>query len=434
MHRILVATAAAVSAIAVLVPASARAGLMQMPVYAAETFDPESPYSATAVGTNDAVLVFRGLTLSDVKAKLDDGWDVFAHFLGENSADITGFTRIASLFQIKYWPSADAPQKIVGQFSKRAYSSAWYVKSVGVEFTEGDGGVYVRAIGAQQTQTNTLPETVNHIALDQETGTASISAASSKYVTTGSPAANYQYYLLTGVQLAKFVPSDESVLAFEDTTLSDLEDAQFTASLGGWNSMYSSTKASNYSAASHGFAMTGCNATTTESGVLVEMQCLKDSTLYCVPVLFTQSGDDVYARALAALYTTGQSLGYQFANGDGTYNGTDYASVATNYNSHYLGVYGITARGTSYETADASAGAYITTSADTLVWEGLTLDTLKTIFDGGKHRIGAFFGGSAIGAHHNCEGGAYNPAYSYDDDSALTNISSSSSSRTARPA
>lgn len=422
LHKIIGATAGVVCAM--LSMSAHAAGLLEMPVYAAEAFDPAFPASATAVGTDDAVLVFRGLTLKDVHAKLEDGWEVFAYFRGENS-ETDNAVKIVPMCLPKYWPSADAPAKIYAQFNKLIQTGSgsnrkYYVKGFGVVFTERDDGVYVRSIGAANVQktSSTDPTTCDYTTLDSSTGEATFSTDGNKTVTTDSSKASANIYFLSGVQLAKFVPPGESIVAFENTSIAELAGATLACSLGGRND-------NHYSAndASHGCIMTGENTTMTEDGLRVEFQYKASSALYCVVALFTDSGSDVHVKTLAALHASGQDSGYSFVNSDGTFNGTAFASVATGYFGQHLGIYGVKAALPTFETASESAGRYIVTNETTLVWSGLTLSSLKSMIDSGSYRIGAKFNGGSIGNYADCEGAAFNPAYAFDEDTgSLTNI------------
>ena len=420
LTRTMAAIAMATVAICVKSAASA-AGLYEMPVYADGTFDPASPTSATAVGTNSAVLVFHGLTLSDVKAKLGDGYEIFAYFLGENSNANAEAKKVVPMCQIEYWPSEENPTKIYGQFNKLIKSSSrYYVKGFGVVLTEADDGVYAQAVGAANTQQaiNTNPTEIDYLTVDSSTGEATFSTGGDKTITTTASSAGANVYFLSGVQMAAFVPAESSILAFEGLTVAELAQAtSITCSLGGRNSNHYSA-----SAASHGYIMTGYNLTTTDDGLRVEFQYKDGTTLYCVVALFTAGDSGVNVKALKALSTTGQDAGYAFANSDGTYNGTAYDSVATGYYGQYLGIYGIKATLPSYETAADSVGKYIVTNETTLVWSGMTLERLKSLVESGNYRIGALFNGGAIGNYADCEGAACNPTYDYDENNTLTNI------------
>lgn len=95
--------------VAAALPSWAGAARYAQPVWSMGNYNPVSPTNVTAT-TSSTKLAFKGLTLAQLKAKLDDGYDLFAFMIGGHVAN----KHLVSLYNIKYYPSADSVQKIFG--------------------------------------------------------------------------------------------------------------------------------------------------------------------------------------------------------------------------------------------------------------------------------------------------------------------------------
>lgn len=116
-------------------------------------FHPEDPQSSLVLVTTSPCLAFKGMTLAELKAKLDDGYELFAQMFGKN-INAQG-KMLASFYNAKPYPSAGAIQKIFGDFCIANNET----KAVCVEFTDGVDGVYVKALQTLYANTGTAVTT-----------------------------------------------------------------------------------------------------------------------------------------------------------------------------------------------------------------------------------------------------------------------------------
>ena len=364
--------AVAAVCVAAAMPAWAGAARYAQPVWSMGNYNPVSPTNVTAT-TSSTKLAFKGLTLAQLKAKLDDGYDMFAFMFGGHVGD----NHFVPLYNIKYYPSADSPQKIFGDFCIIKNET----KAVCVEFTDGEDGVYVTALKALYANRGTAVATdFMNVAAD---GTVTYKNYKSfMNLATSWSATSYG---AGNLHLAKFVPSGSPMLVWPGVTIDEIKDYAISGSMGG-------------SSLPHGYVCNEYNrrAVTNETtGVVtemtVELQAIQGAYNKCVVVRLTDGADGVCAQAVAARNAANEPLGYLFSNGDGTYNGAS-AAITAGYGQADYGVYGLTATKPVYvKEVDT-----VFPSSSTLVWEGATLEGIKNCYFGCRF-TGAWIGTGSEG-------------------------------------
>ena len=99
--------------VAAALPSWAGAARYAQPVWSMGNFNPEDPQGSLIAVTASPRLAFKGLTLVQVKAKLDDGYELSAQMFGGH---LNGKGTIVSLYNIRYYPSAGPIEKIFCNF------------------------------------------------------------------------------------------------------------------------------------------------------------------------------------------------------------------------------------------------------------------------------------------------------------------------------
>ena len=209
---------AAAICVAAATPAWAGAARYAQPVWSMGNYNPVSPTNVTAT-TSSTKLAFKGLTLAQLKAKLDDGYDMFAFMFGGHVAN----KHLVPLFNIKYYPSADSVQKIFGDFCIIDNET----KAVCVEFTDGEDGVYVKALKALYANKGTADTTdFMNVAAD-----GTVTYKNYKALMTLSTTWSATSYGAGNLQLAKFVPSDSPMLVWPGVTIDEIKDYAISGSM-----------------------------------------------------------------------------------------------------------------------------------------------------------------------------------------------------------
>ena len=387
------AVSAAAICVAAALPSWAGAARYAQPVWSMGNFNPEDPQGSLIAVTASPRLAFKGLTLAQVKAKLDEGYELSAQMFGGH---LNGKGTIVSLYNIRYYPSADSIENIFGNF---CIVDGGLPKAVCVEFTDGEDGVYVKALKALYALNGAVTTDFMNVAAD-----GTVTYKNYKQFMNLATSWSATSYGAGNLQLAKFIPSGSPLLVFPGATLDEIKDYGFTGYMGG-------------AEIPHGFECAAYNKRVmlddggSATNIVVEMQRIHDGNNKCVVVQLTNGEGGVYAKGVAALYAANEELGYEFANGDGTYNGTG-VSVATGYGQADYGVYGLTAQKKGvYSTSSSIIGK--TTAA--LVWPDITLDDIKDCW------LACRFTGTSI-VNKGCDSVGCNRNITYDDNGSATNI------------
>ena len=324
------AAIAAAICVAAALPSWAADGRLVSPVYSMGLFDPSTPTSSTPI-LQAPRLAFKGITLDDLKAMVDEGYSLF------------GCGTLGGFYNLQSYPQSGPVEKIVGDFSAIPRSgTSGAEQAVCVEFTNGEGGVYVvstkRLYKNSRTSAGFAFVTLNASGVATYAGELRNNKLHEVDLATSNTAAGYG---VCGVQCGKFVPAAAPSLVWPGATLNSLKSAAFSGFFGG-------------AAVPRGLATTGYNTKVTADGsgnvteIQTEYQVLDGDKIRCVVVKFTDGTGGIYAQAVASLYDDSSvGLGYAFTNADGTYNGTA-ADIATDYTqdsttSTRQGVYGLTA-------------------------------------------------------------------------------------------
>jgi hypothetical protein len=351
---------------------------VESPVYSMGAYNPASPAASTYV-TKEKQLAFRGITLAELKARIDDGYVIFGNLCGGFYGEYE--KNIGSFYNLHCYPQSGTIEKIVGNFS---YYSKSYEKAVCVELTNGEDGVYVKGLKGVY-QDNVSSAGFRFITLDDQGNPVYDGSRDQAGVRLFDVATGWSdgAYGVCGVQYAKFVSADSPSLIWSGITLDDLKSASFSGFFGG-------------AAVPKGLPAQGYNkvVVTDAAGGITEMvaefQVSYADKIRCVVVTFTNGPGGVYAQAVASRSEElSVGLGHVFTNPDRTFNGvaetfaSDYAMTGENWNTRQ-GVYGLVA---SHTKAYESTG-FISTTAR-LLYPGITLDDLH----------GCYFGGTFDGAY-----------------------------------
>ena len=355
-------------------------------------YNPDNPTNLTMT-TASPRLAFKGQTLAEVKAKLDDGYQMFAQMCGAN-INPAGKV-LAPLYNVKRYPSTGSIQKLFGDFCIVNNET----KAVCVEFSDGDDGVEVKVLQTLYRTSGAANTDFINVAADGKVTYKNYTKLSN--IATGWHSGAYG---AANLQLAKFVPSAAPMLVFPGATLEDVKGYGFSAFMGGASER-------------HGRIAQGCNTTLATDGengavtaITVEFQVVADDALKCVVARFTDGEGGVHAQTLAARSAASESVGFVFSNGDGTYGGTEVA-VSTGYDESGYGIYGLMVQKAGvYSTASGNV-----TSTASLVWPGVTLDDIKDDY------LGCHFAAGNI-ASIGIEGRGCNRRITTDSSGSATNI------------
>ena len=359
--------------IAAALPSWAADGRLVSPVYSMGLFDPSTPTSSTPI-LQTPRLAFKGITLDELKAMVDEGYSLFGCMIGSY---VTARGTLGGFYNLQSYPQSGPVEKIVGDFAAIPRSgTSGAEQAVCVEFTNGEGGVYVvstkRLYKNSRTSAGFAFVTLNASGVATYAGELRNNKLHEVDLATSNTAAGYG---VCGVQCGKFVPAAAPSLVWPGATLNSLKSAAFSGFFGG-------------AAVPRGLATTGYNTKVTADGsgnvteVQTEYQVLDGDKIRCVVVKFTDGTGGIYAQAVASLYDDSSvGLGYAFTNADGTYNGTA-ADIATDYTqdsttSTRQGVYGLTAL-----RSGCTSTGFLTTTSE-LIWPGVTLDDIKDCYFGG---------------------------------------------------
>lgn len=392
MHTSKLMVVAAICVATAPSPSRAAAVRYSMPVWSMGNYNPDNPTNLTMT-TASPRLAFKGQTLAEVKAKLDDGYQMFAQMCGAN-INPAGKV-LAPLYNVKRYPSTGSIQKLFGDFCIVNNET----KAVCVEFSDGDDGVEVKVLQTLYRTSGAANTDFMNVAADGKVTYKNYTRLSN--IATGWQSGAYGAATL---QLAKFVPSAAPMLVFPGATLEDVRGCGFSAFMGGASER-------------HGRIAQGCNKTLETDGesgavtaITIEFQVVADDALKCVVARFTDGEGGVHAQTLAARSAASESVGFVFSNGDGTYGGTEVA-VSTGYDESGYGIYGLMAQKAGvYSTASGNV-----TSTASLVWPGVTLDDIKDDY------LGCHFAAGNI-ASIGIEGRGCNRRITTDSSGSATNI------------
>ena len=368
-----------------------------MPVWSMGNYDSANLTRLTAT-TQEPRLAFKGMTLAELKMKLDDGYDLFAEMVGAAiGSSVKG--KFASLYNAQAYPTSGTIEKIVGDF---CLIDGNYAKAVCVEFTDSGEGVCVKVIQVLYASNSIGADAVFMEVADD--GTVSYTNFIKKYEpSTAATEWNNGNYGVATLQLAAFVPVDSPILVWPGATVDDIKGYAISGTFGG-------------GAVGYGLPCTGYNSKVMEEGgvataMTVEMQVKQGEHVKCVVLRFTNDADGVYAQALVAKHVQNESLGYDFSNGDGTYSSQD--GQAAYYRINGYGVFGLTAT----KKAVYATSHDILNATPTLVWPDVTLDDVANCWFGcrftGQHMSAAAKGG---------EGRGCNLCVYRDENGSATNI------------
>jgi len=363
------------------------------PVWSMGVYDSANLTRLTAV-TPKPRLVFKGMSLAELKAKLDKGYDLFAEMVGA----AIGYKRgvFASLYNAQAYPASGTIEKIVGDFCLKEGGS---VKAVCVEFTDSVEGVCARVI--QVLDKNAATDVVMDVAAD---GAVTYKNYTEKYEPSNTATEwNNGKYGVANLQIAAFVPLDSPSLVWPGATVEDVKDYAISGTFGG-------------EAVGLGLPCSAHNRRVVEEGgvataMTVEMQVVHGEHLKCVVLRFTDGVDGVCAQALVAKHVTGEEPGYDFSNGDGTYSSQD--GQATDFRTNGYGVFGLTAT----RKAVYASSHDILTSTSRLVWPDVTLDYVTNCWFGCR-----FTGGHISSSMRGSEGRGCNLCINRDVNGSATNI------------
>ena len=299
------------------------AGTVKFPYYSYMYRMGSSANDSSAVLTTTPKLAFSGMTLSDVAKRLAEGYVLGAYQCGTSMARRQIQVKDVLLCRD---PETDAVVKIVGVF---VFVDGGYTKSVSAELTDGAGGVYARAAGAQYVS-GSNPNFVfaeldgnGDVIYSRDSGKSG--KANPGNLAVGWETAGYGACSLSLVKLVPRSPAfffanaqGEPVL-----TVEDIRDYDITAALCGVS----------VAPAYVGQAMSVCNknvetnAVGIATSIRIEFQYKEGSHLKCAVVEFTNGEGGVYAQQTHSVYLTGGTVGYHFIKDDGTLNTVTGSSI-----------------------------------------------------------------------------------------------------------
>ena len=350
---------AAILAAAVAIAAGASlplsAGTIPLAYYSPSYKAGNSYGDSASVLTATPALAFSSLKLSDVLERLGKGYVLGAYQCGTSMSRRTIQTKDVLLCRD---PETDAIVKLVGVF---VFVDGSYTKSVAVELTDGDGGVYARGARAQYVS-GSNPDFV-FAELDGNGGViySCDSGKSGKATSQTLAVWDGVGYGACGLGLVKTAPKERSLFWANASgepalTVEDIRDYNFAADFCGVS------VALNYI----GKPMTACNknVATNSAGVAtairVEFQYKEGNYLKCAVVEFTNGEGGVYAQQTHSVYFTNGTIGYNFILDDGTLNTITGSSAPG-----YYGQCGILNDSSGYGAFNLSA---VPPSQPTMLW------------------------------------------------------------------
>ncbi len=292
------------------------AGTVKFPYYSYMYRMGSSANDSSAVLTTTPKLAFPGMMLSDVAKRLAEGYVLGAYQCGTSMARRQIQVKDVLLCRD---PETDAVVKIVGVF---VFVDGGYTKSVSAELTDGAGGVYARAAGAQYVNGSNPNFVFAELDGNGDVIYSRDSGKSGK-ANPGNLAVGWETvgYGACSLSLVKPVPRSPA-LFFANApgepvlTVEDIRDYDITAALCGVS----------VAAAYIGMAMTACNRNveTNTAGIAtsirIEFQYKEGKHLKCAVVKFTNGEGGVYAQQTHSAYLTEGTVGYHFIKDDGTLN------------------------------------------------------------------------------------------------------------------
>lgn len=287
------------------------------------TYNEADPGSSTMV-TATATLAFPGITLDDITNY------VFTGYIKSSAVSHPASTTDAR--KAIHRDASGHADKIVTQFAiwDNTGVSA-HTKAVVVEFTNGNGGVFVRKYASRYRASNSDRFT-QFFAMDAD-GTISLKQTSG----------NYDLYGLRGYP--GFLPRTEVPLwtsgdPDHPLTLNDLADATFAAHTAGSAMIPSINEIYGYN------RQITRNAQGDATSIIVEFQAYDDGYVKSVVAEFTEADGIIYGKAIKRCYVSTTKdifLGYRLRREDGTYTASNDDSIATASNGASYGIYGLTA-------------------------------------------------------------------------------------------
>ena len=288
------------------------------------TYIEADPGSSTMV-TTTATLAFPGITLDDITNY------VFTGYIKSNAVSHPASTTDAR--KAIHRDASGHADKIVTQFAiwDNTGVSA-HTKAVVVEFTNGDGGVFIRKYASRYRASNSDRFT-QFFAMDAN-GNVSLKQSSG----------NYDLYGLRGYP--GFLPRTEVPLwtsgdPDHPLMLNDLADATFAAHTAGSAMIPSINEIYGYN------RHITRNAQGDATSIIVEFQAYDDGYVKTVVAEFTENAGVIYGKAIQRCYvitTADLFLGYRMRRTDGTYTVSNHdTSIATASNGSSYGIYGLTA-------------------------------------------------------------------------------------------
>ncbi len=252
-----------------------------------------------------ATLVCPGLTVADL---VEGSYCVNSFFCGSAvGGDYIGLPAHPVKLQT-HKNDQQVIDKAISSHSIVEYGNNTYVKSVAVEYTNGEGGVYARAFSARYTPGTELYTTF--VTMD-DNGDYTYSEKAGTVATSWKGAT----YGLAGLAVCRFVRSDMILPVWSNDagepqlTLEDIKDYELHGFMTG-------PKVNSKGGLAEGFNK---HFLMDESGVVtnmtVEFQMLDDQFVKCVIVDFANGTDGIVARARTACYKSisdGAALGFRF--------------------------------------------------------------------------------------------------------------------------
>ncbi len=306
----------AIVAICMAAAMPSLAALPKFPYYSYMYRMGSSANDSSTVLTTTPKLAFPGMTLSDVAKRLAEGYVLGAYQCGTSMARRQIQVKDVLLCRD---PETDAVVKIVGVF---VFVDGGYTKSVSAELTDGAGGVYARAAGAQYVSGSNPNFVFAELDGNGDVIYSRDSGKSGK-ANPGNLAVGWETagYGACSLSLVKPVPRSPA-LFFANAqgepvlTVEDIRDYDITAALCGVS----------VAPAYVGQAMSVCNknvetnAAGVATSIRIEFQYKEGSHLKCAVVKFTNGEGGVYAQQTHSVYLTGGTVGYHFIKDDGTLN------------------------------------------------------------------------------------------------------------------
>ena len=275
--------------------------------------------SPTAAGKAD-VVAFPGKTLADIK-----DCNFIATFREGRSYSRPTSNNVG--INITSWPSSEAPEKIVMQFTHP--NDAW--KTAVIQLTNGVNGVY--AFQSHHTWNGDTNLDYKRFAIDSTTG--AVSANNSSKGTTSKDPPEYQVHGLCVLPpCIKRTPN--KIKVFDDKTLNDIKDGVFTARMCGayMDKSYREVLGSAVGYNKKVYEDEYGNVTK----IIVEFQARDGSSTKCLIVQFENGEGGVYASAINARYSS-DAIGKTFRDYDGTLHGAEMTEFAEMVTANGYGVF-----------------------------------------------------------------------------------------------